>query len=161
MLTRQASRLLLIDDARRVLLFKYEDGGGTWWATPGGGLEESENFEEAGRREAEEELGLTDFSLEQLWERTAEFQSRGKAIRQTERFFLVHVRGGNLMPGEGVREAHALEGILAVRWWQPSEISATTERVFPEDLHARLQEIWGRKRSGRHGESSSGVVPTA
>ena len=149
-LVRQASRLLLIDDDGGVLLFKYEDDRGTWWAMPGGGLEESESFEEAARREAKEELGLTDFSIEQLWEGTAEFQSRGKTIRQTERYFLVAARSGSAVLGEDVRDAHALEGILAVRWWPPSEISSTTERVFPEDLPARLRDIRERDGGSKH-----------
>ena len=157
MVIRQASRLLLLDDARRVLLFKYEDGGGSWWATPGGGLEQSETFESAARREAEEELGLKDFSLQELWERTTEFQSRGKAVQQTERYFLVHARSGYLMPGDKVREAHAVEGILAAKWWLPTEIRDTTERIFPEDLLRRLEKIWKHERTGCSGDSAVGV----
>lgn len=151
MLIRHASRLLLLDEARRVLLFKYEDERGSWWATPGGGLEPSETFDAAARREAEEELGLKDLSIEELWERTSEFLSRGQVIRQTERYFLVRARSAFAMPGDGVREAHALEGIQAAKWWTPSELRTTTERVFLGDLLRWLETLPWRQHADRLG----------
>jgi 8-oxo-dGTP pyrophosphatase MutT (NUDIX family) len=132
---------VVIDREGRILLFQYEDDRGKWWATPGGGLQDGETFEDAATREAEEELGLTAASLEPLWERIAQFESRGALIRQTERYFLIRATPSEVMLGDDVCEAHTIEGILAARWWFPREISATTERVFPEDLVTRLAEV--------------------
>lgn len=141
MISRRASRLLVLDEARRILLFHYRDDRGAWWATPGGGLEGSESFEDAAIRESGEELGLSDVSLAYQWERTSEFESRGQSIRQVERYFLVRGVGEAGASDAGVREAHALEGILATRWWSRIELRETAERVFPEDLADRLDAM--------------------
>jgi 8-oxo-dGTP pyrophosphatase MutT (NUDIX family) len=125
-----------------VLLFQYSDQRSTWWATPGGALEGSETFEEAAAREAQEELGLTQVTFDPLWDRTTEFESRGILIRQTERYFLVDRKGSDITLGREVRDAHDAEGILALKWWLPSEIDLTRERVFPEDLLARLHAMF-------------------
>lgn len=135
---RRASRLLVIDPDGHVLLVQYEDARGRYWATPGGGLEGTETFEDAVAREAAEELGLTGVVADSLWENTVEFESKGTLIRQTERYFVIRRDRREVTIGDSVREAHAREGIVATRWWSPSEITATTERVFPENLGRRL-----------------------
>jgi 8-oxo-dGTP pyrophosphatase MutT (NUDIX family) len=133
--------LLVIDTDGHVLLFQYEDDRGKWWATPGGGLEGEETFEEAASREAEEELSLTRVVAVPLWERSIEFTSMGRMIRQAERYFLVRRARADVALGENVREAHRREGIVAARCWSPDEIRATTERAFPEDLGERLRGL--------------------
>lgn len=47
---------LVLDDKGHVLLHRRSDGG--QWSVPGGGVELGETFEEAARRELEEETGL-------------------------------------------------------------------------------------------------------
>lgn len=131
---RRAARLLVIDAGGCVLLVQYQDERGAWWATPGGGLEDGETFEQAAVREAMEELALPVVVAAPLWERTVEFTSMGRSIRQTERFFLVRCARDDIALGENVREAHHHEGIAATRWWSPDELGTTSERVFPEDL---------------------------
>ena len=64
---RRVSRLLIIDRQNRVLLLQYEDEHGRWWATPGG-AREFESFENAALREAREELGLSGFPIQPLWQ---------------------------------------------------------------------------------------------
>ena len=51
---------------------------------------------------------------------------------------------GKIELGERVREAHAEEGIVAAKWWTASEVGATTELVFPDDLALRLEsrQLW-------------------
>jgi 8-oxo-dGTP pyrophosphatase MutT (NUDIX family) len=137
---RRAARLVLFDTAGRVLLFRYEDHRGSWWATPGGGVEGDESFVEAAQREAREELGLRDAALEELWQATSESESRGRRIRQNERYFLV--RAATAAPlAVAARAEHEKEGILDARWWLPSEIRTTTETIFPADLAARLDGL--------------------
>ena len=61
---RPTARWLILDPQGRVLLFRFvfAEGplsGTVFWATPGGGCEPGESFEDAARREAVEEAGLT------------------------------------------------------------------------------------------------------
>lgn len=138
---RQAARLLVIAPDGRVLLFQYKDGPRTWWAAPGGGLEGEETFEEAAAREAAEELCLAGAPLTPLWCQTVEFTLRGKSIRQVERYYLMRLSRGDVVPGESVLEVHRHEGIVASRWWSLEEIEKTTEEVFPVDLGERLRRL--------------------
>lgn len=140
-LLRRASRLLVVDPDHHILLFQYEDDRGKWWATPGGRLEGRETFEEAAAREAKEELFLTEVVTVPVWERTVEFTSLGKVIQQAERYFLLRMARSDIALEENVREAHRRDGIVATRWWAFDEITATTERVFPEDLGERLRNL--------------------
>jgi ADP-ribose pyrophosphatase YjhB (NUDIX family) len=136
---RTAARLLLIDASLRVLLFRHDDGyGRQFWATPGGGIENGETPEEAARREALEELGAADVSIQPLWTGHAEFPFRDRIVSQTDKFFLVTRHGPVL--GPGVEEAHRSEGITEVRWWPIDEIDTSREPVYPEDLAHRVRE---------------------
>ena len=137
--TRDTARLIVLDEAHRLLLFRYDDAGRAWWATPGGGLEAGETFEAAARREAGEELGLTDVTLVTLWRETAEFEARGELLSQTEQFFLVVAREAVHLD-DAVRDAHVLEGILEARWWSLTELAAAVN-VFPERLAERVGAV--------------------
>src|SRR4051794_37729150 len=120
---RRASRLLIIDPRNRVLLLQYQDEQGRYWATPGGGAEHGESFDDAAMREAREELGLTGLYMQSLWRQVNEFESKGIRYFQVERFFLVRVSETDVIVANGLEEAHAVEGILAVRWYSGPQIS--------------------------------------
>ena len=137
--TRQAARLIVLDGRGRVQLVQYEDHRGKWWATPGGGLQETETFEEAAVREAEEELGIVQADIEPLWERITEFPSRDGMVRQRERYFRLNVSNVDTPVDDAVIEAQRAEGILATRWWSIAEIERSTQAVFPEDIVERLR----------------------
>ena len=138
---RRASRLLVIDRQRRVLLLQYEDEHGKWWATPGGGVDDFESYENAAVREAREELGLSGFPLQPLWLGLNEFRSRGVRLRQTEQFFLIRADGSDILVNDEVGKEHALERIIATRWWSSDELRSTNERVFPVDLLTRIESV--------------------
>jgi ADP-ribose pyrophosphatase YjhB (NUDIX family) len=67
---RRASRLILLDGQWRVLFRHAGTNGEAFWAPPGGGLARCETFEQAAWRE---ELGLTCFTLNRIWERVTDF----------------------------------------------------------------------------------------
>ncbi len=93
---------------------------GAWgWPTPGGGLQAGETFEQAGAREAAEELGFAGVVLTPAWRLTAEFTMRGVTVRPVGRYFLARAssHGG---------------------WWPLGEIPGANEPVYPQDLPDRV-----------------------
>lgn len=136
---RTAARLLLFDESGRVLLFRHNDGQGReFWATPGGGLEAGETAEQAGRREATEELGAAEVDLVLLWTGHSEFAFANRRVSQTEIFFLV--RRHSEILGPEVRKLHEGEGITEIRWWSLGEIESAQEPIFPSDLATRVRQ---------------------
>jgi len=153
---RPSSRLLVLDHADRVLLFRFVFtkgtlGGQDYWATPGGAVETGETFAEAARRELFEETGIVTQAIgEPVAEKEFNLQlANGEQVIAEERFFLVRIADplplsqDHWTPGER-------EVMLEHRWWLASDLSATGEVVFPEDLAdilASVGVIAGGKRS--------------
>lgn len=148
---RRASRLILLDSNGRILLLRHAGvDGGAFWAPPGGGLEEGETFEEAARREAFEELGVTHPILKRLWECVSDFIYIDHPVTQHECFFLVEGEPPNVTPE--TRKAHAQEGILEMRWWTKEEIDLADEPVFPKGLAWEVRKF--QTDCDAHGRSS-------
>jgi 8-oxo-dGTP pyrophosphatase MutT (NUDIX family) len=144
---RRAARIIAIDERKRVLLLQYaRPTGERYWATPGGGLETNESFEAAATREAAEELGVIGLALTPLWKASAVFEAAGRTIEQEERFFLLRLDASVITAD--VEEAHQAEGILRARWWTMSELRATRDLIFPEDLVTRVATVVAARPCG-------------
>jgi 8-oxo-dGTP diphosphatase len=137
---RPSSRLLVLDHADRVLLFRFVFTKGPlrgqdYWATPGGALEPEETFAEAARRELLEETGIVTHAVgEPVAEREFILQlANGERVVAEERFFFVRIADPMPLSREqwtpGEREV-----MVEHRWWSASELRATDEVVFPEEL---------------------------
>ena len=107
-------------------------------------MEDAESFEQAACREASEELGVHRIKLHFLWEAVNDFVHVDQPVRQRECYFLLEDAGQELL--RGVQAIHQQEGILEARWWTRSELQATTEPVFPEDLATRLTACYTDNR---------------
>lgn len=138
-LTRQAARLLIVNELGHVLLVRYQEHGRAFWATPRGGLEEGESWDQAAERGAAEEVGLRGIRLEPLWDDSNEFRARGRRIRQEERYFLCRTQREHVAQSERIAEAQRGEGITEWRWWSPEDLEHTDEPVIPADLAVRLR----------------------
>lgn len=80
---RQAVRVILLTPAHEILLMQIRPphGGDMFWVPPGGGLEPGETIKEGAKREIQEELGLSDFTLGPLvWRRQHTFNWAGRRL---------------------------------------------------------------------------------
>jgi hypothetical protein len=62
-------------------------------------------------------------------------------IDPLKQYFLIRTSSEQISFGPEVRDAHAREGILAVRWWSVDEIGTTSVQIFPADLSELLRDL--------------------
>ncbi len=133
---RPAARVLVIAN-ERLLLHHAEDRstGRRWWVAPGGGVDPGETFEQAARREAEEETGLALEIGPHVWSRHHRFEFEGRPHDQYERFFVARV----------VEEGTATKPdryVVGARWWTLAELEASDESFAPRRLPALIRAVF-------------------
>lgn len=139
MASRQAVRVLLLDEADRVLLVRFWDGDRSWWCTPGGGIEPGETDEAAAVREIREELGNESVELGPcIWTRRHIGTFRGRPFDQSERIYLGRVAAFEPRPSPEALREHGHDDI---RWWTLGELAETTDDVSPRRLATLAVEV--------------------
>jgi 8-oxo-dGTP diphosphatase len=144
---RPSSRLLVLDRYDRVLLFRFVFtrgplAGQDYWATPGGAVEPGETFVQAAQRELFEETGFVmDIAAAPVADKEFILQlTHGERVIAEERYFLVRATDPVTMSREhwtvGEREV-----MVDHRWWSVSDLTATDQVVYPEDLAETLAKV--------------------
>jgi 8-oxo-dGTP diphosphatase len=142
---RRTARVLLFDAAGEVLLIRFEvlrEGGVfVFWAAPGGEIEAGETEAGAAARELREELGLEAEVVGPVYVDANRFVHQGEMRENTDYLFRA----------ECARDVPVLKGVTEdeiaimkeIRWWSAAEVEASGERIFPENLAARMRELRG------------------
>ncbi|MDL4813068.1 NUDIX hydrolase [Actinomadura opuntiae] len=128
--TRDAARVIVLDEDDRVLLLRYDEGH-IFWAVPGGALEPGETHAAAAVREIYEELGLEQVSIgPQLATRTSTHPIFGEQVKQVEKYFIARVRSQQVRPADATQT----DNIRAWQWWGLDELAHTDQTVYPVGL---------------------------
>lgn len=109
--------------------------GQDYWATPGGAFEPEKTFAEGARRELFEETGIVTHSVgEPVAARDLVLQlASGERVAAKERFLLVRIVDPVPLSREQWRPEER-EVMVEHCWWWASELRATDQVVFPEEL---------------------------
>jgi len=143
-LVRSCVRVVLQDAGGRILLFRAQlesRSSEHWWELPGGGIEPGETYQQTAVRELAEETGLL-VSPAQVgpprWRRTATWTARGVRRLQHEVVVPVRVDADRPPITDGGRTAEELEEYVEARWWEVTDLLASSERFYPGRLQALL-----------------------
>ena len=123
-------KLLLLDEDDRVLLIRSTDrrSGAPCWYPVGGGVEAGESLQQAARREAHEETGLSSLSVgSPVWTRDHTYQYDGRSVEVHEDWLLHKVPHFDPRP-VGLSE-YETKTIAGFRWWEVGDLSQTTDTV--------------------------------
>lgn len=146
MKTTNRSRILVVNNLNEVLLVKYRDNAarGTeppnireFWVNPGGGLEAGETFEQAAKRELEEETGIIVDIGPQVWMGKCVLATDGELVEHTQHYFYVKLETGRITP----RNRTTFEVITAFKWWSLSELQSSNEIFFPMNFVTLITPI--------------------
>ena len=147
MRVRQSVRLLLLDPQDRLLLIKSANLGApelpaAFWATAGGGIEDGESLEQAARREALEETGLSDLTIGPVvWTIDVRLSFPGEETILFRNTFVVARSAAGGLPAPGGWTQQEQDSIVEIRWWTLAEIEAASEQIYPDGLAKLLAPI--------------------
>jgi len=135
--TRLASRVVLIGPNQSVLYLRAQEPKSkkVFWVMPGGGLDNGESFEQAARRELQEETGCSLTLGPCVWYRRHRHQWNGKPADQYERFFVAHT---DSLVIAAKRQDHY---IADHKWWTMDELRASQEEFAPRRIAEVLPPI--------------------
>ncbi|WP_404711089.1 NUDIX hydrolase [Sphingomonas sp. MMS24-J13] len=144
---RPAARLLVLDPEDRILLFRFTPPNGpAFWATPGGAVDPGESYVEAGMRELREETGIVAAVGDEVARRRVEFVTlEGDPVTADERYFLIRVDDCKIS-SDGYTDLER-RMMTEHRWWNRSDLIASSEIIYPEDIVALVERV----ASGRRG----------
>lgn len=136
---RRAARVLLLDGAGRLLLFRYvPDNLPPFWLLPGGECEGDEHFAEAARRELFEETGIAAQPRRIAVIREFDYVYEGMPVHGIEHFFSHRTHQTRIdTSGHTEVERRAMQ---AHRWFEPDELSAWHEPLYPADIAALIRQ---------------------
>lgn len=139
---RLAVKLLLLDPEDRLLLIHSRDtvSRAECWYPVGGGVEPGESLQEAAQREAHEETGINSLpSGQHVWRRDHTYHYNGQTMAVREEWLLHRV--ARFQPAPTALTANESQTIIGFRWWNLSDLSATTATVFPPRLGDLTREL--------------------
>lgn len=79
---RQAVEFILINDDNKILIVQSTHYAYKEWKLPSGGIDEGETYEDAVRREIQEELGLFDYKIKGFLEKSSSHPWSKKVIEK-------------------------------------------------------------------------------
>jgi len=146
-LTRDAARVILLDEDERVLLVRGHDVDApdrSWWFTVGGGIDAGEDARSAAVREVREETGILLDAGElvgPVYTRSALFDFAARTCRQHEELFLARVRSTDLaLTRDGWTDVER-DVIDELRWWDLDELERVEIEVFPAGLAGLVRDV--------------------
>lgn len=144
--TREAVRLVVLDESDAVLLYVDSDQGldpvFTWWATPGGGVDPGEGARTAAVRELWEETGLRIDQADVVGPVASRTVSHGfsdQITYQHETFFVVRCPRFDVEPAALTPEEQMT--MQEWRWWSLDDLDAASHPVWPADLVRLARDV--------------------
>jgi len=158
MFERPAVRAIIINQANDLLLVHIKPSGllttekdvssprTSFWITPGGSIEPGESQRSALIREIHEETGITEPSIEQIFEPAVWYSElvltyKGVPTLFKESFFLVKVRDGSSATHAHNPDEEEKQFIDELRWWKLEDLLTSQETFFPVGLPKLVAEL--------------------
>ncbi|MCK6257802.1 NUDIX domain-containing protein [Fictibacillus sp. KIGAM418] len=129
---RNRGSVVLVEN-QKVGLIKRVRGDSVYYVFPGGGIEDGETPQEAAKREAQEELGVT----VNINECIAEVEFNG-----TQYFFLAEIITGNFGTGNGEEytDFNRKRGTYLPLWIEINQLSSID--VKPKEVAIKIQALF-------------------